>query len=176
MSPQRLVRRRQFTHAALAGALAAARTARAMPAASAPGPAQGAQGGKLAQRQDAPVRTRQVSAATQEAAFRNYGATLSQRIEDVGTRHYPTVDGRSLDGQLSLSLTVDTQGRLVAAGILRGSGNPLLDQQALAVASSAAPFVPFSDAMRRNTDQVVLSLNLRFDAGSPVGPRVSVMP
>ena len=46
----------------------------------------------------------------------------------------------------------------------------------LAVASSAAPFVPFSDAMRRNTDQVVLSLNLRFDAGSPVGPRVSAMP
>ena len=61
-----------------------------------------------------------------------------------------------------MNVTVDAAGRVVEAEVVRSSRSRLLDQQALAIVRSAAPFGPFSSAMRRQADQIVVTSRFRF--------------
>jgi protein TonB len=51
---------------------------------------------------------------------------------------------------------------VVDAEIVRPSRSRLLDQQAIAIVRAAAPFGPFSAAMRRQADQIVVTSRFRF--------------
>jgi periplasmic protein TonB len=67
-----------------------------------------------------------------------------------------------LYGELTMNVTVDDRGRVVDAEVVRPSKSRLLDQQALAIVRGAAPFGPFSVAMRRQADQIVVTSRFRF--------------
>jgi protein TonB len=61
-----------------------------------------------------------------------------------------------------MNVTVDATGRVIEADIVRSSRNRRLDQQALAIVMAAAPFGPFTPAMRAQADQIVVTSRFRF--------------
>jgi len=112
--------------------------------------------------ENARPRKRYVSPATREVVYAQYYDQMRRRIEDRGTRDFPTHDGRKLYGELIMNVTVDAAGRVVAAEVVRGSALPVLDRRAVAIVHAAAPFGPFSAAMRRATDQIVVTSRFKF--------------
>ena len=111
---------------------------------------------------NASPRKRYVSPATREVAYALYYDKLRRRIEERGTRDFPEAQGRKLYGELTMNITVDVQGRLLEADVVRGSGNPPLDRRAVAIVQAAAPFGRFNSAMREQTDQIVVTSRFRF--------------
>jgi protein TonB len=112
--------------------------------------------------ENARPKKRYISPATREAIYAVYYDGLRRRIEDRGTRDFPEVGGRKLYGELTMNVTIDAAGRVVEAEIVRPSASRLLDQRAVAIVHAAAPFGPFSDAMRRQADQIVVTSRFRF--------------
>ncbi len=107
-------------------------------------------------------RRRYVSPGRVEEPFASYYQALVHRIEDRGTRNFPESDGHRLYGEVTLNMTLDAQGRVIETELIHGSGNALLDKKALEIARSAAPFGRFSDAMRKEADQIVTTAHFRF--------------
>jgi protein TonB len=112
--------------------------------------------------ENARPKKRYISPATREEVYAIYYDALRRRIEDRGTRHFPEHAGRKLYGELTMNVTVDAAGRVVDAEVVRSSTQRLLDQRAVAIVRAAAPFGPFSAAMRRQADQIVITSRFRF--------------
>ena len=107
-------------------------------------------------------RKRYISPATKEAVYALYYDKLRRTIETRGTLNFPQVGGQKLYGELSMVITVDRKGRLVQTEVALPSGQPLLDQRAVAIVRSAAPFDAFGANMRRQADQIVVVTRFRF--------------
>jgi protein TonB len=107
-------------------------------------------------------RKRYISPATREAVYALYYDKLRRTIETRGTLNFPQVGGQKLYGQLSMVITVDGRGQLVQTEVVKTSGQPLLDQRAVAIVRSAAPFDAFSANMRRQADQIVVVTRFQF--------------
>jgi protein TonB len=107
-------------------------------------------------------RRRYISPSTREEVYAVYYDALRHRIEERGTRDFPTLNGHKLYGELTMNLTIDAQGNVVDAEIEKSSNSRWLDQRAIAIARAAAPFGAFSDDMHRNADQIVVTSRFRF--------------
>ena len=125
------------------------------------------------QEENARPRKRFVSPATREAAYAAYYDALRRRIEDRGTQNFPTLAGQKLYGELTLLLTVNHDGRVLGAEVVESSGNLDLDRRAMAIARLAGPFSRFSDAMRRQADQIVVVSRFRFTREETLETRLS---
>jgi protein TonB len=112
--------------------------------------------------ENARPKKRYISPATREEVYAVYYDRLRRKIEDRGTRDFPEVNGRKLYGELTMNVTIDALGRVLDAEVVRPSSSRLLDQRAVAIVRAAAPFGPFSDAMRRQADQIVVTSRFRF--------------
>ena len=112
--------------------------------------------------ENARPKKRYISPATREAEYAIYYDALRRRVEERGTRDFPEYQGKKLYGELTMNLTVDADGRVVEADIVRPSKSRVLDRRALAIVRAAGPFGPFSAAMRRNADQIVVTSRFRF--------------
>ncbi len=107
-------------------------------------------------------RKRYVSPSTSEAVYAVYYDVLKRRIEERGTRSFPEDKGRKLYGELVMMIWVDAAGRVLETEIVQGSGQRVLDRRAQAIVRAAAPFGPFSDAMRAQADQIAVVSRFRF--------------
>ncbi len=107
-------------------------------------------------------RKRYVSPATREEVYAVYYDALRRRIEDRGTQNFPELAGQKLYGELTMLLTVNQDGRVLAAEIIESSGNANLDRRALGIAKAAGPFGRFSEGMRRRADQIVVVSRFKF--------------
>ena len=114
------------------------------------------------QKNQAGPRKRFIGPATREAVYALYYDKLRRTIETRGTLNFPQVGGQKLYGQLTMVITVDARGRLVQTEVAKPSGLPLLDQRAVAIVRSAAPFDGFSANMRRQADQIVVVTRFQF--------------
>mgnify|MGYP000207783334 CR=1 FL=1 len=112
--------------------------------------------------ENARPKKRYISPATREEVYALYYDSLRRRIEERGTRDFPEYKGQKLYGELTMNVTVDAQGRVVEADIVRSSRSRVLDQQALAIVFAASPFGPFSGQMRAQADQIVVTSRFRF--------------
>jgi periplasmic protein TonB len=112
--------------------------------------------------ENARPKKRYISPATREEVYAIYYDGLRRRIEDRGTRDFPEAGGRKLYGELTMNVTIDAAGRVVEADVVRPSHSRLLDQRAVAIVRAAAPYGRFSDAMRRQADQIVVTSRFRF--------------
>jgi protein TonB len=112
--------------------------------------------------ENARPKRRFLSPSTVEKVHALYYDRLRRRIEDRGTERFPELDGRKLYGQLTMMITVNHDGQVLALQLVQGSGNPALDRRAEAIARSAGPFGQFNDAMRRDADQLVISARFNF--------------
>lgn len=112
--------------------------------------------------QNAKPKKRYISPATREEVYAVYYDRLRRRIEDKGTENFPEAAGRKLYGELTMILTIDRDGRVIDSEIIESSGNATLDRRARAIARNAGPFGPFTDAMRRRADQIVVVSRFKF--------------
>lgn len=89
-----------------------------------------------------------------------------QRIEQVGTEHYPSgVEGKSY-GSVQATLTIRADGSIADLTINRPSNKPLLNQAVRRIAQLSAPFAPFPAEMARQIDQIVLTRTWHFVNGA----------
>lgn len=118
--------------------------------------------------QNARPRTRYVSPSTREVSYALYHDHMRRLIEEHGTRFFPQTQGRKLYGSLTLVLTVNAQGRVIASQVLKSSGQPELDKLALALAENAGPFGPFTTEMKREFDQLAMVSRYTFKRNQTV--------
>ncbi|MFT4193395.1 energy transducer TonB [Ottowia sp.] len=107
-------------------------------------------------------RKRYLSPATLGTTYAQYYDDMRRRIEAEGTANFPQVAGRKLYGELLMALLINHDGRILDARVVRGSGSRALDKLAELIASRAAPFGPFTAAMRKDTDQFDVTARFRF--------------
>ncbi|MEO8152217.1 MAG: energy transducer TonB [Rhizobacter sp.] len=107
-------------------------------------------------------KKRYISPATREEVYAIYYDQLRRKIEDRGTRNFPEYKGKKLYGELVMIITVDAAGRIVEAEIVQASQSKLLDKRAVSIVEAAAPFGPFSAAMKKQADQLVIPTRFRF--------------
>ncbi len=112
--------------------------------------------------ENARPKKRYISPATREEVYALYYDQLRRKIEERGTRNFPEYQGRKLYGELVMNVTVDAEGRVIDTEVVRPSSSPLLDRRAVAIVKAAAPFGPFSAAMRRKADQLVITSRFKF--------------
>ncbi len=112
--------------------------------------------------ENARPKKRYISPATREAVYAMYYDQLRRKIEDRGTRNFPEHQGRKLYGELTMNVTVDAEGRVIETEVVRASSSKVLDRRAVAIVKAAAPFGPFSTAMRREADQLVITSRFKF--------------
>ena len=112
--------------------------------------------------ENARPKKRYVSPAVREEVYAVYYDQLRQAIEDKGTNNFPQSQGKKLYGELTMIVTVNFDGRVLDTEIVQGSGTPILDKRAQAIARSAGPFGRFSPAMRRQADQILVVSRFKF--------------
>lgn len=112
--------------------------------------------------ENARPKRRYISPATREEVYAMYYDQLRRRIEDRGTRNFPEYQGRKLYGELTMNVTVDAEGRVLETEVVRPSNSKILDRRAIAIVKAAAPFGPFTSAMRQKADQLVITSRFRF--------------
>ena len=112
--------------------------------------------------ENARPRKRFFSPTTREAVFAVYFSELRRAIEKQGTLDFPQRDGEKIFGELTMAITVDAAGRVVATSMARSSGDAMLDHHAENIVRRAAPYGPFSAAIRATADQLVFVARFRF--------------
>jgi len=112
--------------------------------------------------ENARPKKRYLSPSTREAAYALYVDSLRRRIEVRGTENFPTAAGKKLYGELKMTITINHDGSLLDTAVDESSGNTTLDRRAQAIVRSIGSFGKFTDAMRRQTDQIVIQSRFRF--------------
>jgi periplasmic protein TonB len=123
--------------------------------------------------ENARPKKRYLSPATREAVYAVYVDALRRRIEARGTENFPELAGKKLYGELTMMVTVNFDGAILATDIIEGSGNAVLDRRAQAIVRSIGNFGKFTDAMRRQTDQIVLPSRFKFTRDETLETQVS---
>ena len=121
-------------------------------------------------------KKRYISPSTREEVYAAYYDSLRHTIEDRGTENFPASNGKKLYGELTMIVTVNFDGQVLATEVVAGSGNEVLDRRAAAIARTAGPFGPFSPAMRRQADQILVVSRFRFTRDDTLQARVSATP
>lgn len=108
----------------------------------------------------------QITPSTREVGYAQYYKTLQDKIEKVGTLNFPTRDGKKLYGELLIVIPVYQDGTIYErdGGVLvkTSSGNPALDQAAVAIVRRSAPFGRFPQNMRTVGKDDVWEIVTRF--------------
>lgn len=112
--------------------------------------------------ENARPKKRYLSPATREAAYATYVDALRRKIEARGTENFPEAAGKKLYGELTMLVTVNFDGSILGTEIVESSGDRTLDRRAQAIVRSIGSFGKFTDAMRRQTDQIVLPSRFKF--------------
>ena len=126
--------------------------------------------------ENARPKRRYISPATREEVYAVYYDQLRRKIEDRGTRDFPESQGRKLYGELTMNVTVDSQGRVVDTEIVNPSNSRMLDRRAVAIVRAASPFGPFSSEMRRSADQLVITSRFKFTREDNLETTLSATP
>ncbi len=112
-------------------------------------------------------RHRFLSARTR--AFRDavYLDAWRAKIERIGNLNYPEeARRRHLTGSLILDVAINPDGSLNAVTLRRSSGHKVLDDAAIRIVRLAAPFAPFPEEMRRDTDVLHITRTWQFLDGN----------
>jgi periplasmic protein TonB len=126
--------------------------------------------------ENARPKKRYISPATREEVYAIYYDKLRRRIEERGTRDFPEYKGQKLYGELTMNLTIDARGRVVEAEVIQPSRSQQLDRRAVAIAYAAGPFGSFTEAMRRQAEQIVVTSRFRFTRTDGLETTLSTAP
>jgi len=122
--------------------------------------------------ENARPKKRYISPATREAVYAIYYDDLRRRIEERGTSNFPEAGGRKLYGELTMVITVNFSGEVLQTEVVQSSGQPVLDRRAQAIVAGMN-YGRFSDAMRREADQIVVVSRFRFTRDATLRTQMS---
>jgi protein TonB len=122
--------------------------------------------------ENARPKKRYISPATREAVYAIYYDDLRRKIEERGTSNFPEAAGRKLYGELTMVITVNFTGEVLQTEVVQSSGQPVLDRRAQAIVSGMN-HGRFSDAMRRQADQIVVVSRFRFTRDATLRTQLS---
>ena len=92
-----------------------------------------------------------ITPSTQEVGYTMYYKAMQKRVEEIGTLNFPQVEGRKMYGELVVYIPIFQDGSIYVKDggvrIEKTSGNPALDNAALAIVRRAAPFGRFPPNM-----------------------------
>jgi protein TonB len=99
------------------------------------------------------VRHKHITASTSEYKYASYMHDWITKVERIGNLNFPdeAVRGR-LSGKLMLDVALRPDGSIVEMNLLRSSGFKVLDDAAQRIVRMAAPFAPFPEDIRGETD------------------------
>jgi protein TonB len=116
---------------------------------------------KRIQEENARPRKHYISPATREAVYAVYYDALRQQVEEQGTQQFPHQNGEKLYGELTMVITVNHTGEVIDTEIAERSTSRVLDRRAQAIVR-AQRFAPFTPAMRKKADHIVVVSRFRF--------------
>jgi protein TonB len=123
--------------------------------------------------ENARPKRRYVSPATREEVYALYYDNLRRHVEERGTDNFPEAAGKKLYGELTMIITVNFDGQVLATQVVESSGNRTLDRRAEAIVRGAGPFGFFNAAMRAKADQILVVSKFRFTREQTLETKVS---
>jgi protein TonB len=103
-------------------------------------------------------RRKFIGARATEYRFARYVEDWRMKIERVGNLNYPEEARRNkIFGNLVVTVSIKSDGEVEKVEINRSSGHKVLDEAALRIVKLAAPFAPFPENIRKDTDILVIS-------------------
>ena len=96
-----------------------------------------------------------LGARTQEYRFARYAEDWRNKVEKVGNLNYPEEAKRQkIYGSLQLTVIIKADGSVRSIEVTRPSGQKVLDEAAVRIVRLAAPYAPFPEDIRKDTDEL----------------------
>ncbi len=112
-------------------------------------------------------RRKFVSASTKEYKYSNYLDAWRRKVERIGNINYPDEARRKkLYGNLMLQVSLKSDGTIYEIEVRRSSGHKVLDDAAIRIVRLAAPYAPFPDEIRKETDILDITRTWQFLSGN----------
>ncbi len=113
-----------------------------------------------------------LSARTREYKYAAYMEAWRAKVERVGNLNYPEeAKRRGLTGHLILDVAINPDGSVNDIVVRRSSGFQVLDDAAVRIVRLAAPFAPFPENIRRDTDILHITRTWEFLHGNRLTSR-----
>ncbi len=108
-------------------------------------------------------RRKFISASTKEYKYAYYMEAWRAKVERVGNLNYPDAARKDkLSGSLILDVALNKDGSINQITIRRSSGYQVLDDAALRIVKLAAPYSPFPEHIREETDILHITRTWQF--------------
>ena len=115
-------------------------------------------------------RRKAISASTKEYKYAAYLDAWRRKVERIGNLNYPDEAKRQrLYGNLILHVAVRKDGTVEQVRVLHSSGHKLLDDAAIRIVRLAAPFSPFPQEIREETDILDITRTWQFLRSNRLG-------
>ncbi len=110
-----------------------------------------------------PRVTRLTAASTMRTVDAYYSQQWHEKVEQVGNLNYPEqARVNQVYGNLRLLVGINSDGTLREVTVLQSSGHKLLDDAAIHIVRLAAPYAPFPEELRKETDVVEIIRTWKF--------------
>jgi periplasmic protein TonB len=107
-----------------------------------------------------------ISARTKEYRYASYEEAWRAKVERIGRINFPDEAKRQkLSGSLIMAVTLSKDGSIQHIDIRQSSGHKILDDGAVRIVRLAAPFARFSEDIRQEVDELVITRTWVFEAG-----------
>jgi protein TonB len=104
-----------------------------------------------------------IGARAKEYRFARYVEDWRAKVEKIGNLNYPDEARRDkIYGSLRVSVFIKSDGTVEKVELNSSSGHKVLDDAALRIVELAAPYAPFSDDIKRDTDILVITRTWNF--------------
>ena len=104
-----------------------------------------------------------ISAKTQAYKYASYMEAWRVKVERIGNLNYPDEAKRgNLTGSLILDVALNPDGGINNITLRRSSGHKVLDDAALRIVKLAAPYAPFPNDIRKDTDILHITRTWQF--------------
>ncbi len=107
-------------------------------------------------------RKKFIGARVEEYRFAQYVEDWRLKVERVGNLNYPEAAKGRHYGNLVLTVIIKSDGHLERVDVSRPSGHKILDDAARRIVEMAAPYAPFPEAIRRDTDILEITRTWSF--------------
>ena len=108
-------------------------------------------------------RRKFISASTKEYKYAAYMEAWRAKVERVGNLNYPDEARRkNLTGNLILDVALNADGSVNQITIRHPSGSKILDDAAIRIVELSAPFAPFPENIREETDILHITRTWQF--------------
>ena len=117
---------------------------------------------KMEARSERP-RRKFISASTKEYNYAAYMEAWRAKVERVGNLNYPEQARKQrISGSLVLNVALRQDGTIVEITVRRSSGEKMLDDAAIRIVELSAPFSPFPEHIKAETDELHITRTWQF--------------